>query len=92
MIETLITDLKKQDEYQIFRTFVHKIKEVNENGLRVLLENLSSEKQGYLKTVLQSYRIAAGDGSESVARRVVSVKARKKGTDLLSVATNMGGK
>lgn len=86
----MISDFKKRDEFEYFRNVILKIKEVNLQGLAAIVETLPEAKREYLKLVLQSHRIAVGpNGTETVARKIVSVKSKKSANDQkMAVAQN----
>ena len=80
VVNSLVTDFKKRDEFGYFREVVVKIKNANPTALHAIVECLPQAKKGYLTSILQSYRVALNaDGTESVTRKMVTVKAKKTG-------------
>lgn len=60
---------------------MYKIKEANLQGLQQIVDCLPEAKKVYLRLVLQSHRVATGAGTETVARKIVSVKSKKSVND-----------
>lgn len=56
-----------------------KIKEVNEAGLKEIIQSMPESKQDYLKQVLQSHRVVIDKTeNKTIARKIVKVKGKKE--------------
>ncbi len=75
-LDAFLTQLKKQDEFTIFRDVMAKIKEANREALGQMYEMLSTTKQEHFKQVINSQRVLTQEG-KTTARKVVKTKARK---------------
>lgn len=77
-MDLLITEFKKKDEFSFFKSVVMKIRDLNEAGLKKIIQSMPQSKQDYLKQVLLSHRVVV-DASENktVARKIVSVRGKK---------------
>jgi len=79
----LISDIKEQDEFKVFRETIAKLKENNQQLLKVLANSLPERKQKFLREVVQSSRVPVSqDGDQRAApqtqaRKMVKTVSRK---------------
>jgi len=79
----LISDIKEQDEFKVFKETIAKLKENNQQLLKVLANSLPERKQKFLREVVQSSRVQVSqDGDQRAApqtqaRKMVKTVSRK---------------
>jgi len=79
-LETLITKIKKIDEFDHFKTSIYELKQNNQQRFMDVVSALPANKQNYLKEVMFSQRIVLNsENSERTAvRKIVKIKKPKK--------------
>jgi len=79
----LISDIKEQDEFKVFRETIAKLKESNQQLLKVLGSSLPERKHKFLVEVVQSSRVQIAQNGDqraapqTQARKMVKTVSRK---------------
>jgi len=77
--KNMVTELKDQDEFELFKKGIMAMRDTRMNILQQLVEDLPQKKREFLKEVLQSQRIQLGAGGTGriEARRIVKPSSKR---------------